>query len=193
MSWTSYFLNMTQLIQALDFHLPLSYLEDRYDSHNLARFNVSWNSGTFLGWGIPEEFTPGKPHDTLTRMYLRNNCTEIPLLSININCQALYQRGDKQVSLTFHFLRTKRDKIWQQIPTWAEASSWFCGQQNRAVGKSCYRSTRIQERLMAEVRIPRDWFQTELLGGKHNRSRAKDCSKCEENGIPQGSKVKCRS
>lgn len=135
----------------------------------------------------PEEFTPGKPHDTLTRMYLRKNCTEIPLLSININCQALHQCGDKQVSLTFHFLCTKRDKI-QQIPTWAEASSWFCGQPNHALGKSCYHSTRIQERLMAEVRIPRDWFQTELLGGKHNRSRAKDCSKCEENGIHKGAR-----
>ena len=135
----TFFLNMNQTHPGSS----LSYIQDGHDSHNLVCLNVSWNSGKFLVLQIPEEFRPRKFHDTLTIMYLRNNYTENPLLSINIICQACYQRRDKKETMIFHFLHTKRDKIKQQIPIWAEADSCFCGQQNSALVKSHYRSTRI--------------------------------------------------
>lgn len=96
-----------------------------------------------------------KLYHALPGMYLRNNYNEIPLLSVNINCQALYHHGDKQVTLIFQFLRAK---IKQQIPIWAEAGSYFCDKQNGALVKSYYHLIKIQERLMVEGRIPRDFF-----------------------------------
>lgn len=63
----------------------------------------------------------------LPEKYLRNNYTEIPLLSTNIHGQPCYQHGDKQVALIFQFFHAKKGKIKQKIPVWREADCDFCG------------------------------------------------------------------